>query len=352
MKARFTLALLLCSSAVCVAEDDSYINSILVVEGTHSQGTAFVVETGDESNKRHIYTNVHVLSGNEKFNLLTLDGKELTPRTFQVSKTRDLAIAECISNVSGLQLMDGVDEKIKIGDEVFVFGNSAGEKAIRKIEGKVKGIGPDVIEVSAEFIEGNSGGPIIHKKSGLVIGIATYAVVPRVTRISNNTEFSEVRRFGIRIDNDRDFEAPTWERFVRERRKLDEFRGDTYLLAAVLVHTVSPDSSDPFAASNWMTFQDYVTKKNFGNASSLFRVQKALKDYNEASKKRTLSKADKEKAELGFYEAMAAECNSGIKDYKIENFSGYHKIYFKGEVSIRERIKELFKAQVESIKIK
>jgi hypothetical protein len=105
-----------------------------------------------------------------------------------------------------LELMTDLENNVKIGDEVVVLGNSGGGGVVTRLKGKVVGIGPDRLEVSAEFIPGNSGSPIIHVKSGKVIGIATYLTRRPDNFAKGGSGEMVVRRFGYRLDT-----IPAWE---------------------------------------------------------------------------------------------------------------------------------------------
>jgi len=72
------------------------------------------------------------------------------------------------------EVMQDVDANAAIGDPVAVLGNADG--VVNPIMGSITGIGPTFIEVDAPFLQDNSGGPIIHLKTGKVIGVAAYQV--------------------------------------------------------------------------------------------------------------------------------------------------------------------------------
>ena len=78
--------------------------------------------------------------------------------------------------------MDHVDENASIDDDVVVLGNAEGGGVINTIKGKIVGVGPNLVEVDAAFVPGNSGSPIIHLKTGKVIGVATYLIIAQIRR--------------------------------------------------------------------------------------------------------------------------------------------------------------------------
>ena len=82
------------------------------------------------------------------------------------------------------------------------------------IIGKIVGIGPDLVEVDAPFVPGNSGSPIVHLKSGKVIGVATYTVTRQYDLASDRKlENPVVRRFAYRLDNVKTWQPVNWKFF-------------------------------------------------------------------------------------------------------------------------------------------
>jgi hypothetical protein len=107
----------------------------------------------------------------------------------------------------------------RIGDEVAVLGNSEGSRVITPLRGKLIGIGPDRIEVDAQFVPGNSGSPIIHVPSGKVIGIATYLIRRRYTDLVDKKE-PAIRRFGYRLDSVKQWQPVQWTLYQQEHAEL------------------------------------------------------------------------------------------------------------------------------------
>ena len=92
-----------------------------------------------------------------------------------------------------------------------MFGNSDGADVITALGGKIIGVGPSLIEISAEFVQGNSGSPVL-TLDGKVVGIATFAVNGAESEnwVKSGTRFDGVRRFALRLDNIH-WEAIDWE---------------------------------------------------------------------------------------------------------------------------------------------
>jgi hypothetical protein len=120
-----------------------------------------------------------------------------------------------------LPVMRAVDSNAAIGDEVAVLGNADGQGVINTIVGKIVGIGPNLVEVDAPFVPGNSGSPIIHLKTGKVIGVATYYVTNEYDLTTEKKLIRPViRRFGYRLDGVNQWQPVNWETFWRQRDQM------------------------------------------------------------------------------------------------------------------------------------
>jgi hypothetical protein len=205
------------------ALDASALQAMVIVEGDEGRGSGFVLKMGD---KTFLITNSHVVRGNRNVKFKNLRNVELTAGPLEIADEVD-AVRAIVTGVADVLEIEPNINKIKIGDEVVVAGNSEGAGVVREIPGKIVGIGPDRIEVDAEFVPGNSGSPILLKSTGKVIGIATYMYVPR-GRVGTKSPFSlnEVRRFGYRLDTVAKWVAPTnKDRLTQEGMKLAELEG-------------------------------------------------------------------------------------------------------------------------------
>jgi hypothetical protein len=144
-----------------------------------------------------------------------LDGVAVATGPAEVAAGRDIACYEVKNPPENpLEISPDLNDSVRVGDEVVVPGNSGGGGVATIIKGAVVGIGPDRIEVSAPFIPGDSGSPIIHLKTGKVIGIATYLTM----RNEDPTKAGAVavRRFGYRIDTAEKWERVEWKVFRQD----------------------------------------------------------------------------------------------------------------------------------------
>ena len=129
-----------------------------------------------------------------------------------------------------MEIMQGVDEKVTIDDEIVVLGNSEGAGVINTIKGRVVGVGPQLVEVDAPFQPGNSGSPIIHLKTGKVIGVATYLTIKKYDAATKEVlKAPVIRRFGYRLDSVKTWQPVNWQAFyaqAAEMQAIETLTGD------------------------------------------------------------------------------------------------------------------------------
>jgi hypothetical protein len=108
--------------------------------------------------------------------------------------------------------------------------------SINTITGRIVGIGPDLVEVDAPFQPGNSGSPIIHLKSGKVVGLATYVIVRNQDLLTGRADAApKIRRFGYRLDTITKWEPIDWKSFWAQQMQLEAIEKRTEDLTGFLV---------------------------------------------------------------------------------------------------------------------
>lgn len=202
---------------------NKYRNSLVVIEGEKGVGSGFVCLI---DGKPTLLTNAHVMSDNPQPRFSSINGVALTVGVAALATECDVCRIEAPANASSLELLSDIDSAVHIGDTVAVLGNAEGAGVVKPLEGKVVGIGPNLIEVDAPFVPGNSGSPIIHVPSGKVIGIATYLMIRKVNNSSGGVDES-VRRFGYRLDRIKAWEPVNWARFYAQSALLTKIQSNS-----------------------------------------------------------------------------------------------------------------------------
>lgn len=178
-----------------------YRNSLVFVTGSNGAGSGFIATDGKSN---YLITNVHVEAALADADFKTLDGVSVTGGTASMAVGEDLLRMQYPKGGTRLGLMNDVETNVTIGDQVVVLGNAEGAGVINTLYGKVVGLGPNLVEVDAPFVPGNSGSPVIHLKTGKVIGVATYARFGFFGIFFGGE--TKVRRFAYRLDS-----VKTWQ---------------------------------------------------------------------------------------------------------------------------------------------
>jgi hypothetical protein len=107
------------------------------------------------------------------------------------------------------------------------------------------------VEISNPIYHGNSGGPIIHVKTGQVIGVVTEGLKVDTSNAldlashqnANSAITGTMRYFGLRLDTVARWETCTWSRFENETAFLSQFHERSKCLDSYL-NTGLNDNSD------------------------------------------------------------------------------------------------------------
>lgn len=210
-----------------VASSHQVQDALLVVSAREGAGSGFVAKLNGTPT---LLTNAHVIAGATRLQFQYLTGAPATPGKGRLAFGHDVAAFDAPATSPALEISSDVNKDAAIGDEVIVYGNSQGASVVTELKGKIVGIGPELVEVDAPFVPGNSGSPIVHVKTGKIIGIASFVQTRERDAISKDTTVAQVRRFGYRLDTIKNWQDLNWQLFQREAsmlRDLESF-SDAY----------------------------------------------------------------------------------------------------------------------------
>jgi S1-C subfamily serine protease len=295
------------------------INSLVLIEGDKGVGSGFIAKLHGQY---FVVTNQHVLSGNTKFTVTGMDGtKYPTTGALFGAVDYDIAILRIPPAAHALEVLDDPVTATKPGDAVIVPGNADGAGVISQIHGKVLGAGPKLVEVDAKFVHGNSGSPIIQVASGKVIGVATYATKLSPDDLKKASDIKQIRWFGYRLDNIKQWEAIDWDKFTQEGADLEKIKNVTDGLLGVFSGLNSPAAmANDQVSKAVMQYQlDLQLAQHDGNGHAAMAADAAFVER---------------------LHAMARDDND-IKDFLDHNPYSFHAEAAKEQEDLRTQIDQL-----------
>jgi len=305
---------------------------LVVVEGDKAVGSGFIARTRDGA---CLFTNSHVLSGNTKLQTRLLTGQQLSIGALSVAEKYDISKFTQITAEDGMEILDNLDSELKIGDEVIVLGNSLGSGVVTELQGKVTGIGPELIEVDAKFVSGNSGSPIIQVKTKKLIGIATFSEMRSLEGFGKDSKFNKVeRRFAYRLDNVPGWHITTWPKFARESsvlNALNERTEDIWVLA------------NDIASNGKITDWNRHLRKGSQITLSISQWQRQLGKSYSSSAAQLVS----EKKRL--IDGVLMSLRSDLGFIKSDQFTGYNREELAKALNYRQILTDYFKSLSDQI---
>ncbi|MGB8356515.1 MAG: serine protease [Chthoniobacteraceae bacterium] len=302
--------------------------SLVFVTGKEGAGSGFIASMGGTN---YLVTNAHVSAGINGPAFKTLDGAVVQGGLPSIAVGEDIFRMQLPAGGVPLEIMQGVDENAAIGDNVVVLGNAEGEGVINTIIGKIVGVGPNLVEVDAPFVPGNSGSPIVHLKTGKVIGVATYTVT-RKYNVTTKEKMKDpvVRRFGYRIDSVKQWQPVNWQ---------------TYYAQAAMMKSVSALTGDLYDF-----FRDLEENKNHvtpGRHSN--PVLKTRIDQWMADKGRHLSESDVKWADANFISFLKVACRQDTAATQRYLTYDYFQRDLADEQQEREQMAKAFEEIIQGI---
>lgn len=214
------------------------LDAMVVISGREGSGSGFICSF---KGKNYIVTNQHVMSGLTDAHFQTRGGVVIKPASWQAATDVDLVVmevSELPSKIRPLKLLDNLSASVAQGDQVTIPGNSEGHGVVTQTHGQLLAIGGQRIETDCPVYPGNSGSPIIHRKSGKVIGVLTEAerlIFDEFTKHSfrdkKSAIKSEVRYFGYRLDTVATWHPITASAMNTERGTLETSRQELNWIA-------------------------------------------------------------------------------------------------------------------------
>jgi hypothetical protein len=303
-------------------------NSFVVVKDGSASGSGFICR---DAQKTWLFTNVHVAAGMRNPQFCRLDGSQIRVSSAEAGGGRDVIRFGIADSAQPLEILSNVDTEARIGDNIVVLGNSGGGGVVTTLPGKLIGVGPDRIEVTAEFIPGNSGSPIVHIPTGKVIGIATYLTKRYDEFTGENSRTAKpaiatVRRFGFRLDGIQKWEPVNWAAFHAEAEQLRQ---------------ISALTSDVFE------FLDAVRQRSepqFGTDA----LRRPATEWMTSVRRPKVSEADRNRATQAFLSSLRFMVRTDVAAADNRIRYSYFREQLRKEREVRDR---LYKAFDDDVKV-
>ena len=172
---------------------------VLILETENGRGSGFLLQEGG---RVYVYTNQHVVGDLVSLEAKDIQGRSIELGDLQIARDRDLARFP-VEERRGLKL---VEETLRSGSEIVVFGNSQGSGVITRDEGTILGLSGEALEVSSEIVAGYSGGPVVNSE-GRVVGVSSHVTFgdSELDPTVKGTRFEDPRRFALRMDGEISF---------------------------------------------------------------------------------------------------------------------------------------------------
>ncbi len=127
-----------------------------------------------------VITNAHVAANQKKVTVITVDSKKLSGEVIGISPDTDIAVVRVPGLKDEKPLPIRSSSKAELLDEVLALGSPLGLQNT-VTSGEISGLNrnfdldpfqyKNVYQISAPIAPGNSGGPLIDKKTGEVVGV-------------------------------------------------------------------------------------------------------------------------------------------------------------------------------------
>ncbi|MGE9270801.1 MAG: S1 family peptidase [Verrucomicrobiales bacterium] len=312
---------------------DEVAEAIVVIEGDQGVGTGFLAAIGG---KTYLYTAAHVLSGNSKLAVKLRNGQKILRfGRFEASSGADLVRIEVLEEVPAALLLGDTDGQSQQGKVIYAAGNSGGGGTVGFLEGKIQGVGAESIEIDAKVIQGNSGGPILDGVTHEVLGVVTHLVAARKDEWAKETRFSEIRRFGCRVDREWIWDEVPCGRFLVEGRQLKDLTD----LNTLMVFALDPNE---WRNPQLRGYEDHRIVKEIRELQSWID--------NQRGRMTGVSESDRRKKVASFYTGLRTSSRQQMRDFRPGRFVWFHREMAEQVRLLREEIDEVCDEAIENLR--
>lgn len=316
-----------------ILADTVVAEAIAVIEGDRSNGTGFFCKA---EGKTYLYTAAHVLSGNARLQVKLRNGAVVRKfGALEAAEGADLVrlpVEEEVPQVLEIAPETGM---AKVGESVFASGNAGGGGTVGFEPGKIMGVGAESIEIDAQVIQGNSGGPILDGKTRRAIGVVTHLTAERKDLWAEETRYSEVRRFGCRLDRMWDWKKVPVEAFLKEGKAVLAVQDQSELMIAAL----QPEK-----------WNSEVFRRLSQNplARDIRGLEAWISDQTSGGQR--FSESDRKKRLYGILDGARHRSRAQMAAFNSEGYTWFHRESALAEVKKREEIDKAYEESVQELR--
>jgi hypothetical protein len=219
---------------------DDQAKTVVTVKGDNAQGTGFLMRSPDGT---FVVTHLHLLAGNPNIKLSTGSGAAITVVGLKGAADRDIALFAIQDNqFTYLPAPTDAPNSIQAGDQLIIPDVGAPSDILMGKAGRVMGTNAERIDFDNPIGRGDTGAPVIHVKSGTVLGLVTdekkVDVSDRLAKAwaANPPPGSSaiIPYFGLRLGGVQTWETYDPGRFLGETTFLKQFHENTRCLDSFL----------------------------------------------------------------------------------------------------------------------
>ncbi|BCX47031.1 serine protease protein [Haloferula helveola] len=307
--------------------------AIVVIEGDQGVGTGFLAES---EGKVYLYTAAHVLSGNTRLAVKLQNGRKITSfGKFEASDGADLVRLEVTEEVDSPLKVASSSGRAREDMVVFAAGNAGGGGTVGFERGKIVGVGAESIEIDADVIQGNSGGPILDGVTHEVLGVVTHLIAARLDHWAKETRYSDVRRFGCRLDRKWGWQDIAIGRFLGEGQKLKEVTD----LNELFIIAMQPSE---WESSRLSDFKGHIVEKEI----------RALQDWidDKSGSGTGVSEADRKRKVAALFTGIQSSSRAQLRAFKPDRYVWFHREMAEQAMKLREELDKACNEAVDDLR--
>ncbi|MEK7954383.1 S1 family peptidase [Luteolibacter soli] len=312
--------------------DTAVAEAIAVIEGDKGTGTGFFGRDGEQT---YLYSAAHVLSGNSRLKVKLRNGTLVTKfGQLEAAEGGDLIrlpVNEPVPKVLEIGAASGVS---KVGTPILASGNAAGAGTVGFEQGKILGVGPESIEIDAQVIQGNSGGPIIHGETHQVLGVVTHLTAERKDLWAKGTRFADVRRFGCRVDRTWQWKQVPVDVFLKEGKAVQAIHDQSELMIAAM-------QPDKWKDEIFQTQKDNPLSRDIVALQGWITQQQSGQRFSEMDRKKRLR---------GIFDGARHRSKAQMAEFKCDGFTWFHRESGQQEIKTRQEIDKAYESAVNDIR--